>query len=68
MSWHRLVRIHRSKNVLVHYTLEGYDNAGLTSTLRKEGDYLVLDFSTPLSSAFYYDRVISEVLSEVAGK
>ncbi len=64
MSWHRLVKIHKSRNVLIHYTLEGYDNLGVVSTLKKEGDYLILDFWTTNSLAAKYDKVIEAVLSE----
>ncbi len=64
MSWHRLVKIHKSKNIFIHFTLDGYDNAGLVSTLRKEGDYLILDFSTPLSQSSFFDKIIDSVLNE----
>lgn len=65
MSWHRLVKIPKKENIILHYTLEGYDNAGLTSTLRKEGSDLVLEFSTPLSASFYFDKIIDSVLREI---
>ncbi len=68
MSWHRLVRVHKSKNVLIHYTLEGYDNAGVTSTLTKDGDYLILDFTTTDSASYFYDRAVEAVLKEVLGE
>lgn len=64
MSWHRLVKIHKSLNVLIHYTLEGYDNLGIVSTLKKDGEYLTLDFWTTNSLAAKYDKIIEAVLAE----
>lgn len=64
MTWHRTVTIPRSCNLFIHYTLEAYDNAGLVSTIRKNGDEITLDFSTPLSSSVHYDTIVEAVIAE----
>ncbi len=66
MSWHRLVRLHKKDNVLLHYLLESHENAGLSSTLSREGDMLTIQFSTPLSAAPYLDRLVDHILDEIA--
>ena len=65
MSWHRLVKIPKKKNVFFHYTIEAYENLGLVSTLKKEGDHLILECFTPLSSSVFFDKVISSILKEI---
>ncbi len=67
MSWHRLVKIKAKNNFFIHYTIEAYDNIGLVSTLKKEEDgYLILDFSTPMSSSFEFNTIINCVIKEFA--
>ena len=69
MSWHRLVKIKAKQNFFIHYTIEAYDNIGLVSTLKKEKDgYLIIDFSTPLSSAVEFNKVINKILEEFCSK
>ncbi|HNT29102.1 MAG TPA: hypothetical protein PKH10_13110, partial [bacterium] len=52
------MRLHKKDNVLLHYLLESHENAGLSSTLSREGDMLTIQFSTPLSAAPYLDRLV----------
>ncbi|MFO7736444.1 MAG: hypothetical protein R6W70_09570 [bacterium] len=66
MSWHRLVTVPKKHNIYIHYTLEAHDNVGLVSTLAKKGDFIILDFSTPLSSALHYDKIIEKVIKEAS--
>jgi hypothetical protein len=65
MSWHRIVRIPAKKNIFFHFTIESYDNMGLVSTLAKENDDLILECSTPMSNARFYDVLIDKILKEV---
>lgn len=65
MSWHRLIRLPAKKNIFFHYTIESYDNMGLVSTLAKDGEYLILECSTPLSNARFFDRLLDKIYAEV---
>ncbi|HPS31532.1 MAG TPA: hypothetical protein PLZ43_14855 [bacterium] len=65
MSWHRLIRLPAKKNIFFHYTIESYDNMGLVSTLEKDGEYLILECSTPLSNARFFDRLLDKIYAEV---
>ena len=65
MSWHRIVRIPAKKNIFFHFIIESHDNMGLVSTLAKENGDLILECSTPLSNARFYDALITKILKEV---
>ncbi len=65
MSWHRIVKIPAKKNIFFHFTIESYDNMGLVSTLAKEQDDLILECSTPISNAKFFDPLIDRILKEV---
>lgn len=65
MSWHRLIKMPAKKNVFFHFTVESYDNMGLVSTLSRDGDFLTIECSTPLSNARFFDRLIDKILEEV---
>lgn len=65
MSWHRLIKLPAKKNIFFHYTIESYDNMGLVSTLEKDGEYLILECSTPLSNARFFDRLLDKIYAEV---
>ncbi|MGI6394924.1 MAG: hypothetical protein ACOX2F_09425 [bacterium] len=65
MSWHRIIKIPAGKNFFFHYTVESYDNIGIVSTLSKERENLVLECSTPLSSAVFFDQLIDKILKEI---
>ncbi len=68
MTWHRLVEIPRRENVVFHYLIESHENAGISSTLGKSGDSLVIQCTTTLSAAPYFDRVIEAVLADMAAR
>lgn len=65
MSWHRIIKLNRKKNFYFHFTIESYDNMGLVTTLKKEGNDLILECTTPLSNAKFYNRVIDNILHEL---
>jgi len=65
MSWHRIIKLNRKKNFQFHFTIESYDNMGLVTTLSKEGSDLILECTTPLSNAKFYDKVIDNILNEI---
>jgi hypothetical protein len=65
VSWHRLIKIPAKKNFFFHFTVEAYENLGIISTLKKEGEYLILECSTPLSGSVYFDRVISGLIKDI---
>jgi hypothetical protein len=65
LSWHRLIKIPKRKNIFFHYTVEAYENLGLLSTLKKEGDFLILECSAPLNGSVFFDKVISSLLKEI---
>lgn len=65
MSWHRLIKLPAKKNIFFHYTVESYDNMGLVSTLVKEGDFLILECSTPLSNSRFFDKLLDKIYAEV---
>jgi len=65
MSWHRIVKIPAKKNIFFHFTIESYDNMGLVSTLAKENGDLILECSTPMSNAKFFDPLIDKILKEV---
>ena len=65
MSWHRIIRLNRKKNFYFHFTIESYDNMGLVTTLKKDKNDLILECTTPLSNAKFYNRVIEGILSEI---
>jgi len=66
VTWHRLVEIPRRENVLFHYLIESHENAGISSTIGRAGDRLVIQCTTTLSASFYFDRVIDGILDEIA--
>jgi hypothetical protein len=65
LSWHRLIKIPKRKNVFFHYTVEAYENLGLLTTLKKEGAYLILECSAPLKGSVYFDKIITALLKEI---
>jgi len=65
VSWHRIIRLNRKKNFFFHFTIESYDNMGLVTTLKKDENDLILECSTPLSNAKFFDRVIDGILREI---
>ena len=65
MTWHRLVQIPRRENVVFHYLVESHENAGLSSTIGREGDRLLIQCTTTLSAASYFDRAIDRILDEM---
>jgi len=65
VSWHRIIKLNRKKNFYFHFTIESYDNMGLVTTLKKEGNDLILECTTPLSNAKFYNRVIDNILHEL---
>jgi len=65
LSWHRLIKIPKRKNIFFHYTVEAYENLGIISTIKKDGDFLILECSTPLSGAVYFDKVISGLIKDM---
>ncbi len=65
MTWHRLVHIPRRENVVFHYLVESHENAGISSTIGREGEALVIQCTTTLSAAPFFDRVIDRILEEM---
>jgi hypothetical protein len=65
MSWQRIIRLNKKKNFYFHFTIESYDNMGLVTTLKKDGQDLILECSTPLSNSKFYDKVIENILREI---
>jgi len=66
MSWHRMIRIPAEKNFFFHFSVESYDNMGIISTLAKENGTLILECSTPMSNAKFFDPLIDKLLKEVS--
>lgn len=67
MSWHRIVKIPAVENIYFHYTIEAYENLGLITTLKKENGSLILECSTPLNGAVYFDGIISRLIENING-
>ncbi len=67
MAWHRLVKIHKSVNNFIHYTVESHEHEGLSSTLCREGEWLIIDFQTTMDQAAHYDRVVESIVARYAG-
>ncbi len=65
MTWHRLVQIPRRENVVFHYLVESHENAGISSTIGRDNDRLVIQCTTTLSAAPYFDRVIDCILEQM---
>ncbi len=65
MTWHRLVHIPRKENVVFHYLVESHENAGISSTIGREGDILVIQCTTTVSAAPFFDRLIDRILEDM---